>query len=148
VLKVFNLKTTELDGGLSHFQDIHACPLVFLGCTFMGPGDIYKHLETHELVERSKGYHAIISCQRWWPSRGKTTCPICKEQKNQLAEFFPEHLASKHSKEERAEHRLEISEMLQPYLSREERVRTWWRDQFNLLRKEFEESGSLTEIGS
>jgi hypothetical protein len=59
---------------------------------------------------------------------------------------FIGHATLKHSREERAEHRLEISEMLRPWLSKVEP--TYWhqdetiyrhQDEINLLRKELAE---------
>jgi hypothetical protein len=75
VLKALNLRATEFEDGLSLFEDVRSCPLAFLGCSFIGE-DISKHLTTHELVDRSRGYIAIKSIQKEW-SWGTVTCPMC-----------------------------------------------------------------------
>ena len=120
-----DLRLTPIGGGLFCLDERDACPLAFLGCSFRyshqlgsGPGSLRSHLRKHELVERAKGYNAIVAVYLCWAYEGITTCPVCNERvcgpDDSQYNFF-RHLFL-HSKTERAQHAKELFEMLQPYL--------------------------------
>lgn len=115
------------------------------------PRPFFTHLRGHELIERSKGYEAIVSIVGYWSAWCTIiTCPVCKKRvadthigfKFANHENFLSHMDS-HSKEERNLHAKEVSEMLRPYLSGKERWPCSVRKIGERLFGELEEAGVL-----
>lgn len=116
-------------------EEYRKCPLAHLGCKFEDGGfgtrrhvNLDEHLEDHDLLERSKGYEAIVMLCRWWKSSGAASCPICRQQicdRTQEIDLFLGHLAT-HSSAERMEHAPILSQMLRPYLSKKQTWPSTW----------------------
>lgn len=63
-LKVFGWLQTPVGYGNYHINDSDECPLQFLGCGYRGnhtPRKWGAHLDTHDMLDRSKGYLVIKS---------------------------------------------------------------------------------------
>jgi hypothetical protein len=112
-----------------------------------------KHLWEHELSERSKGYEMIVAFLGEWPELGIATCPICGRMvcnKYHSISFFILHLME-HTRAERIMRAPELAQMIRPYLTGQEKVRSWDRTDIILewyLDPEFcarvEEAGGLS----
>jgi hypothetical protein len=115
-----SLRITPIGNGYLCVDDSDACPLAFLGCTFRY-SSIWDHLLQHELIDRVKGYDAIIAVSHGhWSSRGTATCPVCRERvydSNYSDSVFIKHVYNLHTKSERAMHATELGEILQACLS-------------------------------
>ncbi|KAH6702919.1 hypothetical protein BKA61DRAFT_582047 [Leptodontidium sp. MPI-SDFR-AT-0119] len=145
VLGFFQWRQTPLRDGLFLFESKDNCPLAFLGCEFkVGDKRIREHLESHELIDRSKGFEAIRAvvddyCFPW----GTATCPICREQVCDPDDYisrFANHLGD-HSKEERAVHPFELAEIFRPFISQQ---RPWDRPNFGIMiEAELQEAGVI-----
>jgi hypothetical protein len=142
-----SLRITPIGNGHLCVDDSNACPLAFLGCTFRSsclwgyknPSSL-SHLPQHELIERVKGYDAIMALDHDWSAIGAATCPVCRERvcnSNDSNSDFIKHVYNLHTKYERAMHATELGEILQLYLLGGERV-FGCRKEFQELRNELE----------
>jgi len=142
-------------GGLILPENGNACPLKFLGCEYSHPPSssaqkkTERHLEQHELLERSKGYEKIVAHIGLWSPNGIATCPICRQAKSYLFGIIV-HVDS-HTRKERGEHAVEIAQMFRPYLTGQEiitykdysyRITNWKLDPE--FRARVEQSGVLS----
>lgn len=159
ILNALNLGGQFRKGEPILFENINACPLRFLGCGYSHPPNssarwqMEKHLWEHELSERSKGYEMIVAFLGEWPELGIATCPICGRMvcnKYHSISFFILHLME-HTRAERIMRAPELAQMIRPYLTGQEKVRSWDRTDIILewyLDPEFcarvEEAGGLS----
>jgi hypothetical protein len=131
ILNCLNLGGQFRNGEPILLDNINACPLRFLGCSHSHPpssnarNKMEKHLRTHDLLERSKGYKKIVAFFGSWMfygANGVATCPICRKlvctEKVHYG-YFIDHV-DQHTKEERAMHAAEIAQLLRPYLTGQE----------------------------
>jgi hypothetical protein len=77
--------------------------------------DLQKHLQTHELSDRSKG-HAAILAAGLYPEFGPSTCPLCSDQTGSYGGLV-HHLSFRHTKSERALSIMQLSGLLGPFVS-------------------------------
>ena len=132
--------------------DITSCPLRFLGCDFLaspqkgGMAKMLEHVQRHDLLERSKGYRAIVGTFGDWEHRGVAKCPICKKvvckRRNYVYDFI-DHLGTKHGKESRIMHAVELGQSLWPFLMGEERENVAWKEYGPKFTAEFREAGII-----
>lgn len=157
-LGVLRVRATQLSNGTIVVEDSRNCPLSFLGCTFQHDQNrttghraiVDDHLRTHELVDRSRGYEAMITVKKYWCHSGLATCIICQKPvstpKDRIQVLFY-HLLYSHSKEERAAHAIGLAEMLRPLLLEKvhwEDVSPQWGKLFGMtIKVELEEAGAL-----
>lgn len=146
------LRQTRLRDGSVLLEENNMCPLAFLGCKYRNQarsnGNLFDHLIQHDILERSKGYEAIVAACGKWPSWGAVACPICCKKLSESridsrnSQAFLSHMAC-HSDNEVAMHAADFFEMLRPYLVG--KVRAWTTAELFLLKVQqiLEEEGVI-----
>ncbi|KAE8450608.1 hypothetical protein EG329_005952 [Mollisiaceae sp. DMI_Dod_QoI] len=126
-LHALSLRIKQLNDRWTLVENPGTCPLSFLGCGFrvpylyapFGASPSSGHIRTHDIVERSKGYDALIEngYDDYDSGRGKATCPICQKlvcKKNDYLSDFIHHV-NEHSKEERKPYIAGLWECIRPF---------------------------------
>lgn len=155
-LAYFEWRQTPLSDGTLLFESERNCPLTFLGCNYVSNDTAFKawhieeskHLESHELIDRARGYEAIAYLRYSWTwISGLAICPICRLQSeiSFSAGKFCSHL-EQHSKEERISKATDLAEMFRPCLAGKVEWSSCCRDSFGaMITAELEEAGLLTK---
>jgi hypothetical protein len=136
-LRGISLRISLRDDGTRFYEENGNCPLAFLGCSFHVPHvegpfgrSAHKlHIRTHDIVDRAKGYQALLEqgYDAYYVGRGEAACPVCLRLVSHEYEdvrTWIKHLLA-HSVEERRPYIVEIWKCI---LSLKMDDRTWNHD--------------------
>ncbi|KAH7336588.1 hypothetical protein BKA65DRAFT_37112 [Rhexocercosporidium sp. MPI-PUGE-AT-0058] len=155
----FQWRQTPLSDGSLLFESEDNCPLAFLGCELKDNDNsvLRRHLKSHELIDRAKGFEAIAAVNRSGHFKlgyeyGFATCPLCQKQVCGQGSYiwsFASHLAD-HSKEERVVHAMELAELFRPYISKKRAWDYGWvapgADFGRMIEAELQEAGVVPKM--